>query len=555
MGKISRFGLLELSRQRLRPSLGESSYISCPRCHGTGHIRGTDSSALHILRIIQEEAMKENTAVLHAQVPVDVATYLLNEKRSEIHAIEARLKVNVVLIPNVHLETPNYNITRLRHDDVKLGEIQTSYQLVEKPAVEIVLPSASQETKSVRQQAAVRGITPSQPAPMREQMPQREREPEPASFLDKILGWFKQVGGEQKRAQPEQAAAGQQRLDRGTGRRDRVRPARPGRGERTGEAVNFPGQSREAVQGQRSDRNDSKPQAERLGPKKPQRPPREEKQARPDTRLLVEEQPGAEDLPQPQQGEEGGRRRRRGGRQRDRGDRQDRLSRETKNAPPRDSQDQQMASATAQPGKAGTEITRETAAMASAALPAHEADALSESKTMYPSGPANGQAAIQPGDPAMETPMEAADGAGSAAPSSGAVAGTVAEQEGRPDELYAIQQPLSVPIDPPLLLSNASGNIPKPGDEGVATESEGSSKTPEGTSPSMQQATGKPSYALEPLNLGESGLIMIETVPGKQAPDEQSTEESISEGRRKRKPASPRLVIPDEPLVQIETHK
>jgi hypothetical protein len=214
-----------------------------------------------------------------------------------------------------------------------------------------------------------------------------------------------------------------------------------------------------------------------------------------------------------------------------------------------------MASATAQPGKAGTEITRETAAMASAALPAHEADALSESKTMYPSGPANGQAAIQPGDPAMETPMEAADGAGSAAPSSGAVAGTVAEQEGRPDELYAIQQPLSVPIDPPLLLSNASGNIPKPGDEGVATESEGSSKTPEGTSPSMQQATGKPSYALEPLNLGESGLIMIETVPGKQTPDEQSTEESISERRRKRKPASPRLVIPDEPLVQIETHK
>ncbi|MEP6880173.1 MAG: Rne/Rng family ribonuclease, partial [Nitrosospira sp.] len=136
MGKISRFGLLELSRQRLRPSLGESSYISCPRCHGTGHIRGTDSSALHILRIIQEEAMKENTAVLHAQVPVDVATYLLNEKRAEIHAIEARLKVNVVLIPNVHLETPNYNITRLRHDDVKLGEVQTSYQMVEKPAQE-----------------------------------------------------------------------------------------------------------------------------------------------------------------------------------------------------------------------------------------------------------------------------------------------------------------------------------------------------------------------------------------------------------------------------------
>ena len=122
VGKISRFGLLELSRQRLRPSLGESNYISCPRCHGTGHIRGTDSSALHILRIIQEEAMKDGTAALHAQVPVDVATYLLNEKRAEIYAIEARLKINVILIPNVHLETPNYNIDRLRHDQIKSNE-------------------------------------------------------------------------------------------------------------------------------------------------------------------------------------------------------------------------------------------------------------------------------------------------------------------------------------------------------------------------------------------------------------------------------------------------
>ena len=108
MGKISRFGLMELSRQRLQTSLGETSHMSCPRCHGTGHIRSVESSALHILRILQEEAMKENTAAVHAQVPVDVATFLLNEKRSEFHAIEQRLKVSVVLIPNVHLETPNY---------------------------------------------------------------------------------------------------------------------------------------------------------------------------------------------------------------------------------------------------------------------------------------------------------------------------------------------------------------------------------------------------------------------------------------------------------------
>src|SRR5574340_974754 len=248
MGKISRFGLLELSRQRLRPSLGESSYISCPRCHGTGHIRGTDSSALHILRIIQEEAMKENTAVLHVQVPVDVATYLLNEKRAEIHAIEARLNVNVVLISNVYFETPNYSINRLRHDDVKLGEVQASYQRVEKPAQEVVLPSAAPETRPVRQQAAVQGITPSQPAPVREERPIRQPEP---SFLDKIFGWFKQMGGEEK-SRPEQAASHAARPERGRARR-----------ERSAEAGGAPAHPAEAPSQRMEKRGEPKPQAER----------------------------------------------------------------------------------------------------------------------------------------------------------------------------------------------------------------------------------------------------------------------------------------------------
>ena len=122
LGKISRFGLMELSRQRLRPALAESAYIACPRCHGIGHIRGTESSALHILRILQEEAMKENTAQVVAQVPVDVATFLLNEKRTEVLSIETRFKVNVLLVPNRHLETPNYTIERLRHDDLNQSE-------------------------------------------------------------------------------------------------------------------------------------------------------------------------------------------------------------------------------------------------------------------------------------------------------------------------------------------------------------------------------------------------------------------------------------------------
>ncbi|MEE9331779.1 MAG: Rne/Rng family ribonuclease, partial [Methylophilaceae bacterium] len=110
--KISRFGLLELSRQRLRPSLGEGNHGACPRCHGTGHIRGIESTALHILRITQEEAMKDNSAVIQVQLPVDAATFLLNEKRADIHKIEQIMGVEVVLIPNIHLETPNYNIVR-----------------------------------------------------------------------------------------------------------------------------------------------------------------------------------------------------------------------------------------------------------------------------------------------------------------------------------------------------------------------------------------------------------------------------------------------------------
>src|SRR4029079_18764209 len=98
------------------PRLGKPPHTPAPRAPGPGHIRGTESTALHILRILQEEAMKENTASVHAQVPVDVATFLLNEKRVDLQLIEARHRVSVVMIPNTHLETPNYSVSRLRHD-------------------------------------------------------------------------------------------------------------------------------------------------------------------------------------------------------------------------------------------------------------------------------------------------------------------------------------------------------------------------------------------------------------------------------------------------------
>ena len=115
-GTISKFGLMEMSRQRLKPALSEGASIPCPRCGGAGHIRDTESSALQILRIIQEESLKDSTASVLCQVPVDVASFLLNEKRQEIAKIELKQRINVLMVPNKTLETPNYRLERLKHD-------------------------------------------------------------------------------------------------------------------------------------------------------------------------------------------------------------------------------------------------------------------------------------------------------------------------------------------------------------------------------------------------------------------------------------------------------
>ncbi|PSJ79570.1 Rne/Rng family ribonuclease [Neisseria iguanae] len=165
MGKLSRFGLLELSRQRLKPALGESSHVACPRCAGTGVIRGIESTALHVLRIIQEEAMKDNTGEVHAQVPVDVATFLLNEKRAELFGLEERLDVSVLLIPNIHLENPHYEISRIRTDDVE-EDGEPSYKRVAEPEEdENAKPFGSERAKTVRSEPAVKSVQHTQPAP------------------------------------------------------------------------------------------------------------------------------------------------------------------------------------------------------------------------------------------------------------------------------------------------------------------------------------------------------------------------------------------------------
>jgi ribonuclease E len=129
VGRISRFGLLEMSRQRLRPALAEVGAEICPRCQGSGHIRNVPSSALAVLRRIQEEAMKENTAAVHVHLPVETATYLLNEKRMEITAIETRVGTPIIIVPTPELQTPHFRIRRLRLEEYEAEADIPSYEI------------------------------------------------------------------------------------------------------------------------------------------------------------------------------------------------------------------------------------------------------------------------------------------------------------------------------------------------------------------------------------------------------------------------------------------
>ena len=235
--KISRFGLLELSRQRLRPALAETSYIPCPRCTGTGHIRSTESAALHILRILEEESMKENTAAVHAQVPVDVATFLLNEKRSDIQAIELRHKITILLLPNKHLETPAHQIQRLRHDELNQDDHrEPSYKMVDQPLIESPTFSVEQKNQN-RQSAAIRNIAPAQPAPVSIETtpaPQPVVE-EKSGFISKLFSW---LSGDNKKKPPVET----------------TRPRTPREGGRTNNRRNGQGQDGESRQrGQRGE--------------------------------------------------------------------------------------------------------------------------------------------------------------------------------------------------------------------------------------------------------------------------------------------------------------
>jgi ribonuclease E len=163
LGRISRFGLLELSRQRLRPSLGESTLLTCPRCKGQGSIRNVESLALSVLRILEEESMKKNTDKIIAQLPIESATYLLNEKRSSIEDIEKRQKVTIIIVPNKHMETPDFDIQRIRANTSDEEQVKSaSYQLMRQESQ--ALPEFARDTQTAAEQPAVREFLPSAPA-------------------------------------------------------------------------------------------------------------------------------------------------------------------------------------------------------------------------------------------------------------------------------------------------------------------------------------------------------------------------------------------------------
>lgn len=294
---ISKFGLLELSRQRLRPALSEGSHITCPRCNGTGHIRDTESSALQILRMVQEESMKENTAAVHVQVPVEVTSFLLNEKRTEITKIELKQRVTVLLVPNKNLETPNYRLERLRHDDPRLENLQASYTMIDDVEDEVGI--TRREKAKAKQEPVIKGILPDAPAPQPEPKPEPVAAapvaaPAPAPVAapaaapagSGFFGWIKRIfgGGEAApapspvaapaaapAAEPRKEGRGERGERGGRGGRDGRRGERGERGEQRGEGRNGREgregrENREGRGGRRGEQRAERPEGEETSP-------------------------------------------------------------------------------------------------------------------------------------------------------------------------------------------------------------------------------------------------------------------------------------------------
>ena len=259
IGRLSRFGLLEMSRQRLRPSLGESSHIVCPRCVGIGTIRSIESMTLAILRLIGEELRKDRTTRVIAQVPVDVATYLFNEKREWLRTLEDKSEAELIIVPNESIKTPEYSIRRLRDDEAELAENKQLSYLMPTAAV-VAEPLGAKEKKPQAEAPAVATVLPSTSAPIVARQPAATAAtPTPAGQPAQrggFMGWLKRVfGGEPapvaaQGAEPAPAAPPRSSSSGSGGHRDQSDRRRDGRRDH--------GRHRHADAGQRRDRGDGR---------------------------------------------------------------------------------------------------------------------------------------------------------------------------------------------------------------------------------------------------------------------------------------------------------
>ena len=387
-GTISKFGLMEMSRQRLKPALSEGAHINCPRCGGSGHIRDTESSALQILRIIQEESMKDNTAAVHCQVPVEVASFLLNEKRTEIAKIELKQRVNVLMVPNKSLETPHYKLERLKHDDPRLENLDASYKLAEEVEDVTKVTRRSQEPTN-KQTPVIKGVLPDAPPAPEARPPvgtrngaQRNQGPraaQPASAAPQppvreqgFFAWLKSLFGFGARPEPiaitpvapattKPEGSREGRRDGRNGDRNNRRDGRNGergeRGERAprGEGNNGEGRGRRNERGgERVERNERSGRNERNDRVEgEQRLPREARQPR-ERQPRPLEQVADEALQNPavaaeQERQERAPRRERGERA-ERGERNDRNEQPRRERQPRNAEAQQAPAASAELG-------------------------------------------------------------------------------------------------------------------------------------------------------------------------------------------------------------
>ncbi|WP_158972958.1 ribonuclease E [Paraglaciecola sp. L3A3] len=256
LGRISRFGLLEMSRQRLRPSLGDSAHNVCPRCSGHGTVRGTESLALSVLRIMEEESIKDNTGQIEAQLPVNVATYLLNEKRRSVRSVEKRHSVQLMIIPNPNMETPHYSISRRRSDDA-VQEMSYNLPLIE---MEETITDKTIAPAAPKEQPALQSLI----APSKKEAPAATKEKvKSEGLLEKLSKWFNDLFKTEEKVVPKKTT---NTRNQGTNQR-RNNNGRPDRNKRNGK--NF----------ENKERNEQAPARKERKPRNDTRKPRKEDKA------------------------------------------------------------------------------------------------------------------------------------------------------------------------------------------------------------------------------------------------------------------------------------